>query len=251
MTGGQGQTWRSGSLVLKQATLSAEAEWTAELLHRLPESGFRLARPRSTVSGEWVVNGWVAYEWVPGEQRWEEWTTVLPAVRALHAELAEVERPAFLDERNTIWDQGDRAAWSDTLPQVHHAELRDLVHQFASLRKPEHLASQVIHGDVTGNMLRHLDGPPFFIDFAIYWRPAAFAEAIVVADALAWHNAPAELATEVSSEARSLLARACLYRLLTSDAHASRATVDETYLPFQVKSFERVATICAQLPDSK
>lgn len=45
--------------------------------------------------------------------------------------MSHVERPAFLDGRNTIWDQGDRAAWADEVPQVHHAELRELVDRFA------------------------------------------------------------------------------------------------------------------------
>lgn len=246
--GGQGESWRSEGLVLKPVSSAPEAEWTADLLHALPEDGFRVARPRASASGDWVVDGWAAFEHVPGEQQWEDWATVLPAVRALHQALAEVERPVFLDARHTVWDQGDRAAWSEEIPQVRHPELRELVEGFASLRVPEQLPRQVIHGDVTGNMLRQKGGPPFFIDFAIYWRPAAFAEAIMVADALAWHDAPAESAMLISSEPRSLLARACIHRLITSDTVATETTVNETYIPFQANSFSRVLAICANLP---
>jgi hypothetical protein len=131
---------------------------------------------------------------------------------------------------------------------VHHPALEPLVSAFSTLRRPCGEPDQVIHGDLTGNILFPEQGDPVIIDFAVYWRPAAFAEAIIVADALAFHDAPASLATEISSQPRSMLARACTYRLITSDTYASRTTVNETYIPFQVESFCRVLAICERLP---
>ena len=155
--------------------------------------------------------------------------------------MAHVERPAFLDGRDTIWDQGDRAAWADEVPQVHHLELRDLVEDFASLRRPEGLPCQVIHGDVTGNMLFDRSGPPAFIDFAIYWRPAAFAEAILVADALADHSAAPSLIASVAEQSQSLIARAAIYRLVTSDRFAATSPqVPGDYLRQRREAFRRV-----------
>ena len=84
IAGGQGQTWRSGSVVLKPVCLVEEAEWVAGLLDTIPQEGFRVARPRRSLSGEWVVKEWAAYELVPGEQTWDNWESALPAVRALH-----------------------------------------------------------------------------------------------------------------------------------------------------------------------
>jgi len=244
LPGGQGQTWCSGSVVLKSVSLAEEAEWVAGLLDTIPEEGFRLAHARRSRSGDWVVDGWAAYEWVPGEQTWVNWESALPAVRALHEALAHVERPSFLDRRNTIWDQGDRAAWAEEVPHVHHPELRDLVEDFASLRRPEGLPSQVIHGDVTGNMLFDRSGPPVFIDFAIYWRPAVFAEAILVADALADHEAEPNLTASLAAQPESLIARAAIYRLVTSDRFAATSPgVPGHYLGQRREEFRRVWTV--------
>lgn len=45
-----------------------------------------------------------------------------------------------------------------------------------------------------------------------------------------------------------MLARTCIYRLITSNTYAVRSPVNESYLPFQISSFSRVLAICAQLP---
>jgi hypothetical protein len=65
---------------------------------------------------------------------------------------------------------------------------------------------------------------PGIIDFTPYWRPASFGLAVVVADALSWHGAGRELAglLDPTAENRSMIARAGLYRLVTSDRAAAR-----------------------------
>ncbi|MEP7216565.1 MAG: hypothetical protein ABI782_09965 [Anaerolineaceae bacterium] len=112
--------------------------------------------------------------------------------------LRKVERPAFLDSRSTDWDVGDRVAWGPIPPTVRHMELEPLVSAFSHFRRPSPAPSQVIHGDLSGNILFDGQTDPVILDFAVYWRPAAFAEALVVADALAFHEADASLAGQIS-----------------------------------------------------
>ena len=64
----------------------------------------------------------------------------------------------------------------------------------AALR-PVTAPSQLIHGDLSGNVLFHAELPSAIIDFAACWRPVAFVSAIVVADALVWEGA--EVAQQV------------------------------------------------------
>ncbi|MGH2451780.1 MAG: hypothetical protein ACRDGE_11025 [Candidatus Limnocylindria bacterium] len=45
MTGGRGTSWSSGTIVLKPVDDAAQAAWTAELVLRTEQRGFRLARP--------------------------------------------------------------------------------------------------------------------------------------------------------------------------------------------------------------
>ena len=75
----------------------------------------------------------------------------------------------------------------------------------------------MIHGDLTGNVLFADPLPPAVIDFVVYWRPAAYARAVVVADALAWEGAtPDDLAAATSGEGfGQFLARALLARIVT------------------------------------
>ena len=91
------------------------------------------------------------------------------------------------------------------------------VARLAPLLAPVDDPSQVIHGDLTGNVLFADPLPPAVIDLTVYWRPAAYARAIVVADALAWEGAtPDDLASATSGEGfGQFLARALLARIVT------------------------------------
>lgn len=77
--------------------------------------------------------------------------------------------------------------------------------------------SHLIHGDLGGNVLFDDEPPPAVIDFSVYWRPVAFAAAIVVADALVWEGADARLLDAVSGteDFGQYLIRALIYRAVT------------------------------------
>jgi hypothetical protein len=111
----------------------------------------------------------------------------------------------LIDPRTDPWAVGDRVAWGE----ADFPELDDVLAAF----KPVDAPSQLIHGDLTGNVLFHDELPPAIIDFAPYWRPVEFASAIVVSDALCWHGAPADLADAVD---RQYLLRALVYRAIAS-----------------------------------
>ncbi|MBO0825589.1 MAG: hypothetical protein J2P27_17315 [Actinobacteria bacterium] len=66
-------------------------------------------------------------------------------------------------------------------------------------------------------MLYHDGLPPAVIDFSPYWRPAGFAAAIVVADALVWEGADERILGAVShiDEFGQYLIRALIYRMVT------------------------------------
>lgn len=243
LAGGQGTSWAVGDLVLKPVSNVTEAEWVGSILCDVPECGVRVSRPVRSSSGTWTVAGWSASHWVAGTHDFSRWSKVLAAGAAFHACLRDVARPGFLDARQDAWSTGDRAAWDDEQPVVVHAELGTTAEQLAAYRSPSQLASQVIHGDLTGNVLiaDHVD--PAIIDFVPYWRPVEFALAIVVADAIAWHHASLGLARSLPfvEDPRSMLARAAIYRLITSDqAAAGRPGDQSTYLRENVEAHRRI-----------
>ena len=59
--------------------------------------------------------------------------------------------------------------------------------------------------------------PPALIDFSPYWRPAAYAAAIVVADALVWEGADAGILNALShtDDFGQYLLRALIFRAVS------------------------------------
>lgn len=133
-----------------------------------------------------------------------------------HEATRHIERPPFLDTRTDPWSVGDRVAWGDV--QVADLE-RDTKHldRLLTCRKPVTGTSQLIHGDLTGNVLFDAVQPPAIIDMSPYWRPPEFATAIVVADALVWEGAGDELIDNASdtNDFTQYLLRALIYRIVT------------------------------------
>jgi phosphotransferase family enzyme len=202
LPGGTGRSWRVGSLVIKPLDRAAdELAWQAEVLASIERDGFRVARPLPT-----VVDGWTASDYLAGEHRPGRWREIIRVGERFHGGLAGLPRPdAIIDARADPWAVGDRVAWGE----APFPELDDVL----SALKPVHAPSQLIHGDLTGNVLFHDELPPAILDFTPYWRPTEFASAIVVADALNWEGASDELAQLVEPQ---YLLRALVYRAVTT-----------------------------------
>ena len=111
------------------------------------------------------------------------------------------------------------------------------------MTEPLVLEEQVIHGDITGNMLSVPGGSLAVIDFSPYWRPAAFAEAVLVIDAMMWEDASWQIVQSAGSGAnfRQLLVCAAMRRLAEVDRHYQLFGLPESYLN-QVDEFADVAS---------
>ncbi|MFE5325308.1 aminoglycoside phosphotransferase [Embleya sp. NPDC056575] len=225
LVGGQGRSVLVGGFVFKPAEgPDDEVEWAVSLFESLaPGGGFRVPLPLRAADGRSVVEGWTASEFLtgePGPRR--HWAGVLSAGRAFHAALRQVPRPDFLDRRTHPWAVGDRVAWGEQDVDV----IDDLSAPFSALlelRRPVRQdAAQLIHGDLTGNVLFSGDEVPAVIDFSPYWRPPVFAEAIVVADGLLWFDLPSDLLTGSGGHPdwQQMLVRALIFRLV---AHSESA----------------------------
>lgn len=223
LPGGQGTTWRAGPLALKPTDNETEAAWTADLYATLPERGFRVPRSVKSRYGAYVAHGWTAWECVEGEPDMAgRWRGKLAVCDAFHRALEGVSRPAFLDARRDPWSRADRLAWGTVLPAV-HPWLRDPVERLWRLLEPPELPAQLIHGDISGNILFATGLEPAVIDLAPYWRPAGFAAAVLIADAAVWEGADADELFVLASSAGQLdqlVVRAELRRLLELDGHA-------------------------------
>ena len=234
LPGGRGLAWRVGDLVLKPADIGAELEWQAEVLPTVRADGFRVAVPQRAADGALVVDGWAAWSYVAGEHRPDRWAEVIAVGERFHRAIAGLPRPAFIAARTDPWAIGDRVAWGEApLEPYRHIEQ---VARLADVLEPLTDASQLIHGDLTGNILFDDSLAPAVIDVSLYWRPPAFASAIVVADALVWEGADETLLAAVAHVDRfgQFLARALIYRMVAAVEGGFEATdgdIDDRYRP--------------------
>jgi uncharacterized protein (TIGR02569 family) len=217
LPGGQGETWRVGDVVVKPAGLVTEAEWRAEVYAGLPEAAeFRVPKPVRATDGSWVVEGWEASAVLAGETDAGRPDDVLTAGAAFHEAIAGLARPDFLDGREDPWTLADQVAWGE---QAVVGSAQNVVEDLLEARRPVTLASQVVHGDLLGNVM-FADGlPPAIIDWPVYYRPPSWAAAVAVADALCWYDAKPDLAERWSHlpDWGQMLVRALIYRMVTDD----------------------------------
>ena len=243
LDGGQGTTYRAGDTILKPAFGVEEAAWVADVYNSIEQVGFRVPAPISVDSGCWVFEGWTAWEYLEGRTlESEKYQERLAASQAFHQALAKVPRPTFFDKRNDAWSQADRIVWCNAAWQP-HARVQNLYEKLTSYRTHLDLPEQVMHGDITGNMLYQRGQPLAIIDFSPYWRPAAYAEALMCVDSLMWEQAPWSILelVELDETFIQLMLRAVMRRLVEVDRHFNLNHLPERYLD-QVKHYERFAS---------
>lgn len=220
MPGGQGTSWVCQGLVLKPGAGWVEVA-VAEALSDIDAVGFRLAEPVLTTGGGWICEGWAAHRIVSGDEADlsdpHDQARVLGAGRAFHRAVAHLTRPDCLADRQDWWARADRIAWGEERLRF-DGLLDPLVCRLTDALEPLG-TDQLVHGDLTGNVLISPHEPPAVVDVSPYWRPVAYAEGVVVADLLTWWGAPAGLAHDcgVSTPA---VARALLFRMATAQLMA-------------------------------
>lgn len=235
--GGQRTVWRVGETVFKPLDSSPAAiEWQAEILGNV-DGHVRIAPPRATADGRWVVDGWTAWRYEPGTRRPAAWADIAAAGRLLHRSLVGVPAPPWLGTREDRWARADRIAWGEDPPgELGQLPLLARMLEHRRPLDPVAAGSQLIHSDLTGNVLFASGLPPVVLDFSPAWRPAAYASAIVAVDAMLWEGASSRvvdtIAAAESPPARASFGqhvlRALMFRLIA--AQLARSDVTESAL---------------------
>ncbi len=218
LEGGQRESYRVGDVVIKPVDDEESVIWSAEIMSTITENGFRVARPVKAVNGSWVYQGWHGFSYIEGEAVKGRVTEKIQVSRLFHQELATYPKPSFLDSRNSPWAIADRMVWGSQ-PMEYRSRLAKVMILLKNLLKPIGLPAQLIHGDMTGNILFHKYLPPAIIDFSPYWRPAEFATAIIIVDSMVWDGAEDNLMNEIAStiDMNQLLVRATMWRIKSTE----------------------------------
>ena len=192
LPGGQGNSYVSGNIVLKREEDAGIANWMAEFFQSLPGSpGVRFLRPVKSIHGMWMYEGYVAWVYMRGEHVKGRYAEKLSASRAFHNLIRNVEKPHFLDVPRNSWAAADLVALGEK-PFDYEEEFMELYRQIEPHLRPLEARSQLVHGDLSANILCDQELPPAIIDFSPAWAPNGFAEGIMLADAIAWDNPPVD-----------------------------------------------------------
>lgn len=215
LPGGQGLAWSAGGLVLKPLDMSLDAlAWQEAVLSDIAEDGFRLARPARTRGGNLTAAGWTAWEWLAGQHLPGRWADIAAVGERFHRSAAHIPPPPWLQGRTDPFATADRAAWDAEALRPFRS--LPVVDELGGLLQPVRGRDQLIHGDLSGNVLFHPRLPPGIIDLSPYWRPALFATAVIAVDALIWEGADRRVLGILHGhpDARQYLIRAAIFRVV-------------------------------------
>lgn len=238
--GGRGRSVLAGDLVLSPGRDAATADWlnpvlarlAAELDHAEPRA-LRIAMPIPTRDLRWVVDGWGATRYEPGARPCHDLDVLLATGRLLHAHLAAGVTSSHLGltVRDDRWARAERAAFTDgpvaddpagrvLRPREVQALVTDLRAALSGLPSADQLGpDQLVHGDLAGNVILDAMGLPVVLDMAPYWRPALWAEAVCVLDAVLWHGADTAVLREWrEGPRRQAMLRAGIFRVLSDQS---------------------------------
>ena len=215
LPGGMGTSWRAGNVVLKPSPGSAVARCLATTHDQLPEDpNCRFQKPVRSKSEAWEVDGWTAWRWIKGESHPSHTVETLRAARSYHQLVSSLPYDPALVGRDDPWARADRVAW-DEVRADYGAPFDALLGRLRV--SPPALERQRVHADLTGNVVLSGDLPPGIIDPTLYWRPPAFAEAIVLVDQ-GWFTDVPDIAPFAATPALSAMIRIAARRRVAEQA---------------------------------
>jgi len=242
LPGGQGNSYVSDGLVLKREEDEGIANWMAELFQSLPDSSrVRTLRPVRSKEGTWIHEGYVAWVYMEGEHVKGHYGKKLPACREFHRLIGDIEKPRFLDVPRNSWAAADMVALGEK-PFDYDEEFMELYRQVQPHLRPLEARSQLVHGDLSGNILVAPQLPLAIIDFSPAWAPNGFAEGIMLADAIAWDDPPPE-ELEVfwkMPDIEQLAWRGALRRIAEQAEHIRWYGKDKNQAVKQARVFQKV-----------
>jgi uncharacterized protein (TIGR02569 family) len=218
LAGGEGYSFIVDQTVFKPIHNVERYAWGCDLLLRIPQTGFRLSLPRRTRRQGFTHAGWGATSYEPGEAIRGRWTEKLAVCRAFHAALPTDDLSPMPPSADP-WTQAHQIVWQEVdLPDTVDPEIRQLLEALFARCQPLARPKRVIHSDLCGNILFAAGLAPLVIDFSPTYGPLEYAAAILVADAIAWEDAPIELTQELPRTAYShqMLIRAVNFRLVVA-----------------------------------
>ncbi|MCM3697966.1 RIO1 family regulatory kinase/ATPase [Paenibacillus macerans] len=219
LTGGQNTAVRVGNAVLKPVDDINHCEWLLNIIYNLNPQGYRLSKPIKSKYGTFVYRGWACTQYEMGKDTKGRIEEKLHVSRLFHRDLSSINFHDFPYTENP-WSKGHRIAWQiDELSRGLPRETREIIIsilRMVSLKEQYNM--QIVHGDLSGNILFDEAMSPLVIDFSPTIAPVEYAEAILVCDCIARQGSKVSEIDLLPNDKlyREMIIRAIIFRLTVS-----------------------------------
>jgi hypothetical protein len=189
LMGGQNTSVKINNAVLKPVDDVKHYEWLLNLIYNINPQRYRLSKPLRNKSGKFVSDGWICTRFEPGHEIRGCIQEKLRISRLFHRDLSNESILDFPDTNNP-WSKAHRVAWQiddlpNGLPKETHGVIYDLLKRIIPKGNNK---MQIVHSDLSGNILFDEALDPLIIDFSPTIAPVEYAEAILVCDCIAWQE---------------------------------------------------------------
>jgi uncharacterized protein (TIGR02569 family) len=192
LQGGEGRSIHVGDCVFKPIDHPDRYSWSCDLISRISQEGFRVPEPRKARDGSFVYRGWAATSFEPGDHVQGRWQEKIEVLRSFHVKLHDLEISEMPPSAD-LWSLAHEITWqARPLPTNLHPDMITLINIVFGHYQRLPRAYEIIHSDFCGNILFHDWLAPCVIDFSPAYGCVEYAEAIMIADGIAWENAPLE-----------------------------------------------------------
>lgn len=219
LEGGQNTSVRVSNAVLKPVDDVKHCEWLLNVMHQINPQGYRVSKPIRSKYGTFVSKGWACTHYETGQDMKGRVEEKLQVSRLLHRDLSTVATMDYPPADNP-WSKGHRIAWQlDELPRELPKEIKlCLIDLLGRVSLKKRYKVQIVHSDLSGNILFDQGLSPLVIDFSPTIAPVEYAEAILVCDCIAWQGSEvSEIALlPVDERYREMIIRAIIFRLAVS-----------------------------------
>jgi uncharacterized protein (TIGR02569 family) len=217
LAGGQQTTMKFGDIVLKPIDDVAYANFTASIFDQIDPKEYRISKPIKSIDNNYVEDGFIATKFEPGNHDFSRIAEMLKVSENLHHDLKEIKCkfPNF----DNPWTSAQKILWDNKkLPIDLNQDSKEFCEKILAELKPITLPKQLIHSDLSGNILFHENLKPLVIDFSPAFAPYEYASALIVTDNIAWNHADInslELLKEYSIDFE-VVKYAVVFRILVS-----------------------------------
>ena len=216
LSGGQNTSILTGNVVIKPIDEPEIYCWLAEEFEKIKSRKVLIANPIMNNKINYLYKGHGATKYIKCHFHPKRLKQKLRAAEEFHRITKGINKPDKFDTWTSPWSEATKIAWQEKeIPETNNEIVNSLLKSIINEYKVIRLDDQFIHSDLAGNVLfRYLT--PVIIDISPQFKPAEYANTLLITDSIAWHGANINSLKLLKYEEqlkRQLILRAVMFRL--------------------------------------